>query len=508
MRYEEMSLRQKIGQMIVTGFPEESMSREFINLVEEYKVGNVILFQYNQKSRIQLKALCKELKKMIERETGFLPFITSDEEGGIVSRLPLDMPKMPSPLGQTALGEIERVRKAAKITGRELKEAGINFNLAPVLDINNNPNNPVIGVRSYGTTSQEVCTFGMAALKGYRDAKIMTTGKHFPGHGDTNQDSHLTLPTITKTWEELLQGELIPFQEAIRQGIPAITIAHICFPKVEPENIPATMSRKVITGLLREKLGFQGLIISDCMEMKAIKDTYGVAKGAVEAIKGGMDLIFISHTPKEVKKSIEAIEDGVQKGEISMERIDEALGRILYYKEKYGKTEKTMEEKEERENREFMEAFMEDVIAQSVKGGHSFFLGERPLFLSPVQTRVSLAANVQGEEESFARTMQEQFGGSAKILSMDPSYEERKEVINSLKGYSSLILGTVDGNRHEGQRKLIEEVGRCEIPCAYVALRNPFELESLPSHVFRLALYEYSTRAVEKCKKYFILKES
>ena len=121
MRYEEMSLRQKIGQMIVTGFPEESMSREFINLVfnylvEEYKVGNVILFQYNQKSRIQLKALCKELKKMIERETGFLPFITSDEEGGIVSRLPLDMPKMPSPLGQTALGEIERVRKAAKIT--------------------------------------------------------------------------------------------------------------------------------------------------------------------------------------------------------------------------------------------------------------------------------------------------------------------------------------------------------------------------------------------------------
>ncbi|RKJ44234.1 glycoside hydrolase family 3 protein, partial [bacterium 1XD42-8] len=268
MKYEEMSLRQKIGQMIVTGFPEESMSREFINLVEEYKVGNVILFQYNQKSRIQLKALCKELKKMIERETGFLPFITSDEEGGIVSRLPLDMPKMPSPLGQTALGEIERVRKAAKITGRELKEAGINFNLAPVLDINNNPNNPVIGVRSYGTTSQEVCTFGMAALKGYRDAKIMTTGKHFPGHGDTNQDSHLTLPTITKTWEELLQGELIPFQEAIRQGIPAITIAHICFPKVEPENIPATMSRKVITGLLREKLGFQGLIISDCMEMK------------------------------------------------------------------------------------------------------------------------------------------------------------------------------------------------------------------------------------------------
>ncbi len=508
MRCEEMSLRQKIGQMMVTGFPGETISREFINLVEEYKVGNVILFQYNQKSRSQLKDLCEELKKKIERETGVIPFITSDEEGGIVSRLPIDMPKMPSPLGQTALGEIEWVRKAAKITGRELKEVGINFNLAPVLDINNNPNNPVIGVRSYGTTPKEVCTFGMAAFKGYRDANMMTTGKHFPGHGDTNQDSHLTLPTITKTWEELLQRELIPFQEAISQGIPAITIAHICFPKVEPENIPATMSHKVITGLLREKLGFQGLIISDCMEMKAIKDTYGVKKGSVEAVKGGMDLIFISHTPEEVKKSIEAIEEGVRKGEISMERIDEAVGRILYYKEKYGKKEKAMEEKEERENKEFMEEFFEKVIAQSVKGGSSFFLGERPLFLSPIQSRVSLAANAQEEEESFAKTMQRQFGGSAKILSMDPSREEREEVINSLNGHSSLVLGTVDGNRHKGQRKLIEEVGSLEIPCAYVALRNPFELENLSPHAFRLALYEYSTRAVEKCKKYFTSKGS
>lgn len=504
MKCEEMSLRKKIGQMIVTGFPEETISREFTNLVKEYKVGNVILFQYNQKSRRQLKALCGELEKMIEGETGVAPFITSDEEGGIVSRLPLDMPKMPSPLGQAALGEIERVRQAAEITGRELKEVGINFNLAPVLDINNNPNNPVIGVRSYGTTSKEVCTFGMAALRGYKDANIMTTGKHFPGHGDTNQDSHLTLPTITKTWEELLQRELLPFQEAISQGIPAITIAHICFPKVEPEHIPATMSHKVITGLLREKLGFQGLIISDCMEMKAIKDTYGVAKGSVEAIKGGMDLIFISHTPKEVEKSIETIEEAVQKGEIPMERIDESLRRILYYKEKYGKKEKSMEEREEKENKEFMEGFFEDVIAQSVRGGHSFSLGERPFFLSPIQNRVSLAANAQGEEESFAKTMEKQFGGRAKILSMDPSKEEREEVINSLKGCSSLVLGTVDGNRYEGQRKLIEEVGRLEIPCAYVALRNPFELENLPPHVFRLALYEYSTRAVEKCKKYFI----
>ena len=142
---------------------------------------------------------------MIERETGFLPFITSDEEGGIVSRLPLDMPKMPSPLGQTALGEIERVRKAAKITGRELKEAGINFNLAPVLDINNNPNNPVIGLRSFSDDPQTVAKLGVAMIEGMNEYNIATSAKHFLGHGDTATDSHVGLQLLTragKNWKK------------------------------------------------------------------------------------------------------------------------------------------------------------------------------------------------------------------------------------------------------------------------------------------------------------------
>lgn len=503
MKLNEMNLVQKIGQLLVTGFPAGEINEDFARLVREYSVGNVILFRYNQISRPQLQALCGELNRLVTEQTGIPPLISSDEEGGVVSRLPGDMGKMPSAMAQASLADPERVKRAAYLTGKELLDVGVNFNLAPVLDINNNPSNPVIGVRSYGRDSETVCQYALAALEGYEEAGVLTSGKHFPGHGDTTTDSHLALPVINKSLEELESAELIPFRQAIAQGIPAITIAHILFPALEP-GVPATMSKGIITGLLRRTLGFRGLAVSDCMEMNAIKETVGVAKGTVEAVKAGMDLIFISRSPDEVMAAAEALEKAVLTGELPLKRIDDAVGRILDYKKKYLRDGAECTEQERQAIRAFGKKFSRDAIFASRKGpSERFSLGKFPLFLSPLRAQQTLAFNTIPEEYSFAEAMRGRFGGTAVVIDLDLDDGERKHVFTLAMQSSSIVLGTVNGTVHPGQMALARLLVQTGKPFALVALRNPFELEDRPGDCFALALYEYSPDTVEQAMDLF-----
>lgn len=501
---QEMDLRQKIGQMLVTGFPGGEMSPDFKALVREYKVGNVILFQYNQQSHAQLKALCASITEYITQETGVAPFITSDEEGGVVSRLPEDMARMPSAMAQASLGDAERITEAARMTAEELFDVGINFNLAPVLDINNNLDNPVIGVRSYGTGAEEVCHYALAAYRGYAQRGMLTTGKHFPGHGDTNTDSHLALPTIHKTLDELERCELVPFVEAIRAGIPAITIAHILFPALESKPIPATMSTAIITGLLRKRLGFKGLILSDCMEMNAIQAYYGIPEGTVQAVKAGMDFVFISHTPAQVMASAKALEAAVVAGEIPMERIDDAVGRILEYKKQYIQAPADLLGAEREAMRAFAKSFAQDAIAHSRPAGQDCFsLGDDPLFISPERSHITRVSNVVDGAYSFAMAMCKEFGGDAVVIGMNPSEANIAALVARARQQSSVVLGTVNGNVYPGQMELAKALAQAGVPFACVALRNPFEIPLLPEGVFSLALYEYAPQTVELAMDYF-----
>lgn len=504
MKIEEMSLKQKLGQMLVTGFPGQQMSDEFRALVKDYALGNVILFKYNQQTEAQLKTLCADLNDFIEQNTGIAPLISSDEEGGVVSRLPEDMAQMPSAMAQASLRDTARVQKAAADTAAQLQSVGINFNLAPVLDINNNASNPVIGVRSYGETAEQVCRYALAVYDGYEQAGMLTAGKHFPGHGDTVTDSHLALPVISKTLQQLQELELLPFKAAIAKGIPSITIAHILFPALEAANVPATMSRAIVTGLLREQLGFGGLIISDCMEMNAIKETVGVAKGTVEAVKAGIDLIFISHTPAEVIGAVEALQQAVQSGEIPMARIDEAVGRILACKARYLHPQAPLAATAKAEMQGFAEQLSWDAILRSRQGeGTGFALGQNPLFVSPLRRQTTMVANAQLADYSFAGAMQAQFGGAQQLFDLDPTQQQVQQILAAAPAHSSVVLGTVNGNIHPAQMALAEALHRAGVPLAVVALRNPFELKLLPGGVFAFALFEYAPKTVQLAMRLF-----
>ena len=500
MRVETMTLQQKIGQMFVAGFPGRKPSDEFLNLIHRRKLGNVILFQHNIEGRKQTRNLNKNLQKEITNATEIMPFITVDEEGGVVSRLPSGSVAMPSAMAFSELGDPRLVYQGARITAEELRNLGFNFNLAPVLDINSNPQNPVIGVRSYGEDPLMVSRYAKMAVQGYLDGGILCSGKHFPGHGDTSIDSHLSLPLVHTSYEELDERELVPFRNLIRDGIPALTIAHILVPALEPEGIPCTLSKRVIQGLLREKLRFQGLIISDCMEMNAMKEYYGVEAGVAASIAAGVDLIFISHTPALVETSMREVTNALKDGRLSMERIDDAVSRILILKEKLSRMLKKHQNEsyEEKEHLIFADQVLERTITSQMS--HKFQLGSYPIFVGVKPSRTTIVSDMVEGEFDFSHEMQKTFGGSAVCISDDPDNQEIRNVLHLAEGKSSVILGTLNGHLHEGQRKMIRAVKSCKIPSAFVALRNPYDLKVSGEDSFGVVLYEYSPRILEKLK--------
>ncbi|KLU55530.1 glycoside hydrolase [Paenibacillus sp. VT-400] len=331
----DLTLEQKVGQLLMCGFHSQHADEQITRLIRDYHVGGVIYFRRNVESVDQLTRLSAELQEM-SAEAGALPLMISvDQEGGMVARIDQEgMTQVPGNMALGATGNAEYTLECAQILGRELKNIGIDMNLAPVVDVNNNPLNPVIGVRSYGEHAESVAAHGVAAITGYQSQGIAATAKHFPGHGDTAVDSHLGMVTVPHDRNRLEQMELLPFRKAIEAGVDAIMTAHVMFPSIEPEPIPATLSHKVLTGLLREEMGFEGIIITDCLEMHAISKPYGVAEAAIRAVEAGADLILVSHTLQDQVAALEAIVEAVRTGRISEEVIHQAVERIMTWKKK------------------------------------------------------------------------------------------------------------------------------------------------------------------------------
>lgn len=330
-----LSLREQLGQRVAVGFPGTELTEEFIDFLAEFKIGNLILFRHNIESTEQLEKLTGQLQEAVLHNTGYPAFLMIDQEGGPIVRLPAEAVNAPGAMALAATGNPENAYLAGQLTGRQLAAAGINFDLAPVLDINCNPDNPVIGVRSYGDTPDRAAEYGLAMMRGLLSEKVLPCVKHFPGHGDTREDSHLSLPVVDKTEGELLQMELAPFEQAVKAGAPAVMTSHVVYPALESGRVPATMSKAIITDLLRGKMGFRGLVVSDSMEMAAIQEYYGVSEGVLAAFKAGVDIVLISHTMEKAKEAILAVERAVEEGELSAEAVETAVERILSFKREF-----------------------------------------------------------------------------------------------------------------------------------------------------------------------------
>ncbi len=335
MLLEKMSIEEKIGQLFIVGIENTKLDEYTATFLKEHKIGGVLLFGRNIKNNAQVRQLTEELQALKTGPGGLHLFIAVDQEGGRVNRLPGEHGAFPSAKELASGGDENNVMIAAEQMAIQLKGLGINLNFAPVLDINSNKDNPVIGDRAFGDTPDVVTKMGLAFIEGTLEQGIIPVAKHFPGHGDTGTDSHTELPVINHSIERLDEFELIPFKGAIKNDVPMIMVAHILLPEID-KDYPATLSEAIIEGILRERLGFSGVVVSDDLDMGAITGLYSISDAATRAIKAGVDMLIIGHNRDNMSEAYDAIVTAVAEGYIKSSRIDEAVVSILKLKEQFG----------------------------------------------------------------------------------------------------------------------------------------------------------------------------
>lgn len=325
----EMTIEEKIGQMLIVSDTTTVLDEDLLNNLNTVKPGGFILFSDNIKSYEQTKKLIEDINS-----TSDIPmFISIDQEGGRVLRIKklsdAKVTNIPSMYHLGLTKDTKLSYEVGKVVGEELRVFGINMNFAPVLDIYSNKENTVIGDRSFGTTSDLVSKMALSFAEGQESTGIISVYKHFPGHGNTSEDSHYTLPVITKTKEELMNLELKPFIEAINNGADVIMIGHLAVPSITKDDTPASLSKEIITDLLKNELGYNGLVITDALNMDALTNEYTEEEIYINAINAGVDILLM---PDFDNETIEIITNAIANGTIAIEEIDNSVEKILELK--------------------------------------------------------------------------------------------------------------------------------------------------------------------------------
>ena len=323
------TLREKIAQMFVVGVGAQELTGEERLAMEHYSFGGFILFGHNCCDPAQILSLTRALW---DTGKGLPPFIAIDQEGGRVHRLPKPFTHFPpaARLGET--GNAKLAYRAARATAEELAAVGINLDFAPVLDVNSNPKNPVIGDRSFAPDPQKVIVFGEQWIHGLRDGGIIPCAKHFPGHGDTDKDSHLDLPLVDRSLDELRKVELPPFVSACGNGIESLMTAHVLYRALDPE-LPGTLSHNIVTGLLREELNYDGVVFGDDMEMKAISDHYGEEESVMLCVGAGIDVMLLCHDLPRAIRAFDFLCSEFKKDATVRSQVETSYSRIIKLKQ-------------------------------------------------------------------------------------------------------------------------------------------------------------------------------
>ncbi|HPL58940.1 MAG TPA: beta-N-acetylhexosaminidase [Bacilli bacterium] len=505
-KLHELTLEEKIGQLFIVGFYGEEFNNDLLHLIKNYKIGNVILFSRNISSVKQLYKLNKDIHTNIDKQLGIMPFITIDQEGGMVTRIFNDATFFP---GAMTIGatNINNAYYVGQKMGEELRALGINFNLAPVLDVNNNPHNPVIGVRSYSSSEKEVASYGINYIKGLQEKGIIATAKHFPGHGDTNIDSHLGLPIIEHSKDRLNKIELYPFKKAIDSGLDAIMSAHIVFKAYDSER-PATLSKKVLTDLLKKELGFKGLIVSDCMEMKAIDETVTAPKGVLEGLLAGLDMVFVSQTPAKQMKAVELVKEAVLNGKFPLHLLDEKVEKILKYKAKSYELLKN-----EFFNRNYNE--QEKILLDPVTKAKALEIVSDSLTLvKGDNVDPSLKTLVLAPDPFASTIIEDEFSKNDRSIydmvrlennpnlvpyriKIKPSKEEIDKYLELTQDYKQIVLCTYNATINQGQIELVKKLNSLDKKLYVISMRNPFDILNFKEVPNYLALYEYTPNSIK-----------
>ncbi|WP_411257302.1 glycoside hydrolase family 3 N-terminal domain-containing protein [Neobacillus niacini] len=511
---KNMTMEEKVGQMLMPDFRTWKgqnvtvMNDEIAHLVKDYHLGGVILFRENTVTADQTTKLVSAYQDAAEKY-GLL--VSIDQEGGIVTRLQsgTDFP------GNMALGAArseEVAEKVGKAIGEELNALGINMNFGPVLDVNNNPDNPVIGVRSFSEDPELVADLGNAYIKGLHESDTAATAKHFPGHGDTAVDSHIGLQEVPHDIDRLKKVELYPFQKAMDAGIDAIMTAHVTFPKIDDTKaiskkdgseiaVPATLSHKVLTGLMRDDMGFNGVIVTDAMNMGAISEHFGPVDAAIRAVKAGADILLM---PVGIESVANGLYEAVNSGEISVDRLEQSVERVLTLKLNRGivkaEVETSLDDKVANALQVVGSAEHKAIEKEAAEKSITLVKNDAvlPLNVSPDEKIV-----VVGGSSFFinllATEVQKHHPGTVYINDSDKLTSAQLEQVQGAKyiiagTYTSSVSGRAQNASQMVMTKQLIETG---IPVIAVSARNPYDVMSYADVDAYLVQYGFKPASFE-----------
>lgn len=490
MDISQLTIEEKIGQMLCFAFHGTTCNDQLITLVKENKIGNIIHFARNIENIKQVKKLNKDIQSLAKIPV----FISLDQEGGMVRRVMSDITYLPGAMALAATSR-QKIYDVCYHAGVDLKALGFNVNYAPVGDVNNNPLNPVINSRSYSDDPQVVSDCVCDAFQGFQDALILPTIKHFPGHGDTNVDSHLGLPVVSKTLEELEKGELVPFKKAIDKGIDGVMISHILYSQLDNE-YPSSLSYQVITKLLKEKLGFNGLITTDSLTMAAIWERYSLEEIVLNGINAGNDvLVFCGEAKLSTQlEIIETFKRLVMTNKITMERIDESVSKILRLKEKYCN-------KEVYKKKIISSQTLVNESITKVKSNNLLPLNksDRILIIFPKINLASLVDNENNTYESLGKYLPYE-----EIIIDEKNYDVKK-IMQLQAKYDKIIMATYNVKAHDFQEEVFNVLDKTKV--IVIALRSPYDICHLAGVKEYLCTYDCTKESLQAVSEKLITNE-
>ncbi|CAL9459101.1 Beta-hexosaminidase [Streptomyces sp. enrichment culture] len=513
-----MTLEEKVGQLFVMRVYGHSATapdqadidanlkeigvRTAAELVAKYRVGGIIYFAWAHNTREPHQIA--DLSNGIQRASLGLPrglpvLVSTDQEHGIVARVGEPATLFPGAMALGAGGSRRDARAVGRIAGAELRAMGIRQNYSPVADVNVNPANPVIGVRSFGADPRAVSALVAAEVTGYQGSGVAATAKHFPGHGDTNVDSHTGFPTIThsrEVWERL---DAPPFRAAIAAGIDSIMTAHLMVPALDPSGDPATLSRPILTGILRERLGYDGVVVTDSLGMEGVRTKYGDGRVPVLALKAGVDQLL---NPPDLDLAWNAVLTAVREGELTEARLDESVLRILRLKAKLGlfRAPYVRQDGVERTVGTRGHLAAADRIAERtttllVNEGRLLPLSRRryPKVLVVGADPASPSGTTGPPTGVLAGALAELgFTATALPTGTAPSAATIARAVAAARDVDAVVAATYNVTAGSGQQALVEQLVATGRPVVAVAIRNPYDVARLPSVPAVLAAYSWT----------------
>lgn len=479
-----MTLEQKVGQVMIIGLPGPGLTAELRREIVELHPGGYVLYDRNVESPRQVAQLNTDLQQAA-RSNGDPPLlITLDQEGGVVARLKQDkgFTEFPGAMAIAATGDVENARRAARAISVELRAVGFNMDLAPDLDVNNNPQNPVISTRSFGSDPARVAEFGAAFIETMQAEGIAAVGKHLPGHGDTAVDSHVSLPTVPHDRARLESVEFVPFKAAIKSRVAGIMSAHVTFPAIDPTPaLPATLSRHVLTGLVRDEFQYDGVLMTDELGMGALGTAgYPPPKAAAAALAAGADVLLFQTGVEMHRQVQQELIARIKRGEIPMARLDQAVRRVLLLKQRFGILTSDPAVGLDPDG---VGTATSKTLAREI-AAHSITLLRDEAHLLPIDPKTNVLV-----VETSALGLGQRLGATTVQVPADPKPSDITAAAQAARDRRVVVVATSDVAKNRKQIDLVDALAQTRAPLIVIATRSPYDVLYLQNPPTYIATY-------------------